>query len=336
MSDRNVTAGYFVLPRLTDLATRDKMLFGLLVEWANYRDTPECKRGQLITSALTLAKETGWTEKQIRVSIGHLRTHGYITVDTNKNKKSGMKITIENYGDLQDLSTYKTQKMVFNDFQKGEYNGKYEGEYKGEYAANENPCGSKDESSSQKIEGEYKGEYEGEYKGNSLTEVLTTDKQKVKQKKILKDLPEQLRSREDVESFVDSQMRANAMPLPKRLFVEYFNTLRLVRKTATLSANVATRTWDKLHSHFCNQKRSHDDNAAVILYALSAHVMRHDDKDEKYTFGIIRNTSEHEARQKYMRLVNQKQNEPSRGESSGRHEISDRQRRADELDSLSL
>ncbi len=329
MSDRYGTAGYFVLPRLTDLPTRDKMLFGLLVEQANYRDAAECKRGQLITSALKLAKDTGWTEKQIRVSIGHLRDRGYITVDTSKNRKSGMKISIEDYDDLQDLSTYKRP-------EKGEYNGKYDGEYKGEYTADESPCGSKVEGSSQEIEGEYKGECKGEYEGNSLTEVVTTDKQKVKQKKILKDLPEQLRSKEDIEFFVDSQMRANALPLPKRLFVEYFNTLRLVRKTATLSANVATRTWDKLHSHFCNQKRSHDDNAAVILYALSVHVMRHDDKDEKYTFGIIRNTSEHEARQKYMRLVNQKHNDPSRGESSGRHEISDQQRRADELDSLSL
>ncbi len=329
MSDRYGTAGYFVLPRLTDLPTRDKMLFGLLVEQANYRDAAACKRGQLITSALKLAKETGWTEKQIRVSIGHLRDRGYITVDTSKNRKSGMKITIEDYDNLQDLTTYKRP-------EKGEYDGKYDGEYNGEYTADESPCGSKVEGSTQEIEGEYNGECKGEYEGNSLTEVVTTDKQKVKQKKILKDLPEQLRSKEDIESFVDSQMRVNALPLPKRLFVEYFNTLRLVRKTASLSANVAAKTWDKLYRCYENPKQPAEANAAVLLYALSVHVMSHDDKDEAYTFGIIRHTSEYEARQKYMKLINKKHSESSRGESSGRHEISDQQRRADELDSLSL
>nr|WP_158328495.1 hypothetical protein [Brevibacillus laterosporus] len=78
---------------------------------------------------------------------------------------------------------------------------------------------------------------------------------------------------------------------------------------------------------------------AVVTYALSTYIMDYGYKPAEYAFGIIRNTSEPEARQGMMRLQNQKQRQRpnktwgDRNESSG---TSDKQRRADELDALSL
>lgn len=326
--NKNYMAGYYVLPRLTEIQTRDKLLFGLMVEMANYRDGEGCKRGQLFTSTRQLSRETGWSEMQVRTSLKRLKERGMLIIETFRDRQKGMKVTIPHYDDMQRLDSYGKN---------NESNIKSDNECYNESATNENPCASKGETYYNKANNESSNKYDNEGDTDSLTTVLTTNKRQVKQKKELMDLPEQIRSKEDVEAFVDSQLLANAIPLPRRLFIEYFNTIRLVRNTGRLSVNVAAKVWDKLYRSYTNPKQTPDANKSILLYALSVHIMSHDDKDEAYTFGIIRRTSEHEARQKYMRLVNRRnENGQSRGENNEPSEISDKQRRADELNSLSL
>ncbi|MED2007033.1 hypothetical protein P4V39_02725 [Brevibacillus borstelensis] len=298
------TTGFFVLPRSSWRSKRDKLLFFDLVEQANFRDTAGCKRGQLITSVLQLAKDTGWTEKQIRGSLDYLKQHGLITVESFKDRKKGVIVTIVDYENLQDLSTYKHQKMVFNDFHKGELKDELKGELKGELEPPENLVIPRVEGLQEEGEGELKDEYKGEFEGDSLTAVLTTDKQQ----KELKDLCEQLASLEHVESFVDLQMLVNPIStLPRKLFVEYFNTIRLKRATGRIATSKAKKIWDKLWTYWQNKKLADtpDGRAAIILYALSVHILQHDDKPEDYTYGIIRRTTEYEARQKMIKLRNQ-------------------------------
>ncbi|WP_142067559.1 hypothetical protein [Brevibacillus sp. AG162] len=206
-----------------------------------------------------------------------------------------MRITILPYNEFQDLDFYS---------KKGELKGELKGEFEGELTPSEKPAVPRVEGTSKKGEGELKGEYKGEFEGDSLTTVLTTDKQQ----KDLKDLPEQLSSSEHVETFVDSQMLVNPISsLPRKLFVGYFNTIRLKRATGRIATGKATKIWDKLLSYWQNEKlaQTPDGRAAIILYALSLHVMKFDDKQEEYTYGIIRRTTEHEARQKMLKLRNQ-------------------------------
>lgn len=314
-------AGFFILPRLAFKSNRDKLLFYDIVQQANYRDDAECKRGQHITSALKIAKENDWTVDQVRTSLKRLVVDGLIHIETFKDRKKGIKVTISGYNDMQKLDSYKPKNP--------ELNPKFVPEYNPELEPNRNVDVPTVEGATKQDSPELNPKLVPEYDPDSLTAFKQQYKQ---QGKHIKDLPVQIRSKDDVETFVDSQMLVNAMSLPRKLFVEYFNTIRLVRRTGTLSENVAKKIWDKLHKCFGNKKQSQEANTAILLYALSVHVMKHDDKDENYTFGIIRNTSELEARQKYMKLVN-KRNGGERIESS---EICDRQRRAVELDSLSL
>ncbi|MFI8714474.1 hypothetical protein [Brevibacillus brevis] len=289
------TTGFFVLPRSSWRSKRDKLLFYDLVEQANYKDSAGCKRGQLITSSLQLAKDTGWTDKQIRGSLDYLKQQGLVSVESFKDRKKGIRITIVPYDEFQDLDFYS---------KKGELKGELKGEYEGELVPPENAVVPRVEGTSKKGEGELKGEYKGEFEGDSLTTVLTTDKQQ----KDLKDLPEQLSRVEHVETFVDSQMLINPIStLPRKLFVEYFNTIRLMRATGRIATGKATKIWDKLLTYWENEKLAvtPDGRAAIILYALTLHILKFDDKKEEYTYGIIRRTTEYEARQKMLKLRNQ-------------------------------
>lgn len=289
------TTGFFVLPRTSWRSKRDKLLFYDLVEHANYKDSAGCKRGQLITSTLQLSKDTGWTDKQIRGSLDYLKQQGLISIESFKDRKKGIRVTIVPYDQFQDLDFYS---------KKGELKGELKGEYEGELAPLEIPVIPRVEGASKEGEGELKDELKGGFEGDSLTTVLTTDKQQ----KELKDLREQLSSLEDVEAFVDSHMLANPIStLPRKLFVEYFNTIRLKRATGRIATSKAAKIWDKLLTYWQNRKLADtpDGRAAVILYALSVHILQHDDKPEDYTYGIIRRTTEYEARQKMLKLRNQ-------------------------------
>ncbi|MGF9822645.1 hypothetical protein ABE430_09000 [Brevibacillus agri] len=296
------STGFFVLPRLTFRSKRDKLLFFDLVEQANFKDSAQCLRGQLITSASGIAEATGWTRDQVRYSLATLVKDGLILVEQNGPcRKQGLKITILNYESMQNLHTYKREPVSNFPHSVPQYSTQSIPNEEGDKNV-DRPRG----------EGDMKG---GDSPMNPQQNPqcdphtrTASNNSNVEHKELVKHFPEQLRSKEDVEIFVDSQMLINPIGtgLPKKLFVEYFNTIRLLRRTGTLSANVARKTWDKLQAAASSEKRTSEANSAIILYALTVHHMDHDDKDEKYTLGIIRRTSEHEARQKFIRLVNRK------------------------------
>jgi phage gp36-like protein len=105
---------------------------------------------------------------------------------------------------------------------------------------------------------------------------------------------ENLCSLEDVESFVESQMASNPLPVNRKILVKYIDTIRLYRKTARISTNIIKKEWQKW-------QKFHPD---VITYALWVHVEKHDDKPESYTLAIMRNTKEYEAKRGILILKN--------------------------------
>lgn len=308
------STGFFVLPRLTFRSKRDKLLFFDLVEQANFKDSAQCSRGQLITSASGIADAAGWTRDQVRYSLATLVKDGLILIEQNGQcRKQGLKITILNYESMQNLHTYKREN--------GSNFPQSVPQYSPQSIPNEEggknvdiPRGEGDMES-----GDSPMNPQQNPQCNPHTRTASINNN-VEHKEPLKDFPEQLRSKEDIEIFVDSQMLINSIGtgLPRKLFVEYFNTIRLVRRTGSLSANVARKTWEKLQATCQKAKQTKEASSAIILYALTVHHMDHDDKDEKYTLGIIRRTSEHEARQKYIRLVNRKHERLAGGKEGGK------------------
>lgn len=105
---------------------------------------------------------------------------------------------------------------------------------------------------------------------------------------------ENLSSKEDIESFVESQMASNPLPVNKKLLIKYIDCLRLKRKTARISKNIIKTHWEKWSKY----------PSSVITYAMWTHIEKHDDKPEEYTLAIMRNTDEHEANRKLMMLKN--------------------------------
>lgn len=296
------STGFFVLPRLTFRCTRDKLLFFDLVERANFKASTLCTRGQLIVSALGIAESTGWTRDQVRYSLGTLEKDGLILVEQNgQSRKQGLKITVLNYDSMQNLHTYRRE----NDSNFTQWIPQYNSQSTPNEDEGENVGMPRGEVDMKNGDSPMNPQQNPQCNPHTRT---ASNNNNVEHKEPLKDFPEQLRSKEDVEIFVDSLMLINPIGtgLPRKLFVEYFNTIRLVRRTGTISANVSRNTWEKLQT-FCKKgDGSIESKSSIILYALTVHHMDHADKDEKYTMGIIRRTSEHEARQKYMRLANRK------------------------------
>lgn len=302
------TTGFFVLPRMSFRNRRDKLLFADLMERASYKDGAGQKRGVLQFNAAEFEREVGWTRKAITTSLNHLVKDGLIKISAAKRRCDGIIITILHYSQMQDLSTYRAQ----NSSGKGTMEGQStenKGTIKGQSADCEKPCGSKDEGGSQMAEGTIKGQSnaaEGTMEGQSL--FIKQQEQQYEHKNQVKDLPEQLSRVEHVETFVDSQMQVNPISsLPRKLFVEYFNTIRLKRATGRIATSKAVKIWEKLLAYWQNDKLADtlDGRAAIILYALTLHIKQHDDKPEDYTYGIIRRTTEHEARRKMLILRNQ-------------------------------
>lgn len=107
---------------------------------------------------------------------------------------------------------------------------------------------------------------------------------------------ENLCSKEDIESFVDRYLAVNDLGVNRKLLVNYINTLRLTRKTGRISINIIQQLWDKWSKY-------HPD---VVTYAMWTHIDKHDDKREEYTLGIMRQTSEHEARRRLIWMKNKR------------------------------
>jgi hypothetical protein len=100
--------GFVILPRIRIENTKDKMIYILLFEKANFTDSENCNRGELITSKSKLEEETGWKYGAIRGSMDRLEKMGLILQNTLPAKK-GTKVTITNYSYYQDLNNYKSK-----------------------------------------------------------------------------------------------------------------------------------------------------------------------------------------------------------------------------------
>ncbi|TPG84976.1 hypothetical protein EEL32_15150 [Brevibacillus laterosporus] len=308
-------AGFVVIPRINFEHFRDEAIYHYLVKNANFKDSNWCERGQYIFSVRGFSDIAGWSYKEIRTTIQRLEKQNLIVTTQTKYKgNAATLITIVDYEASQQLENYAK-------------NGAPNGAPKGAPIIPENaviPMVVEDEKDAN-------GAGKGAPKGDNRTACKQQDKQQVKH------IKESCQSREEIISFVDSQQLINQIELPNRLFVEYFDLVRLQRKSGKIANSVLRKIWDKLAKYAIDPKQTAETNQAIVTYALSTYIMNYGDKPAEYAFGIIRNTSELEARQGMMKLHNQKQNPKTTwGEWNGLDETIDKQRRAAELDELSL
>jgi predicted phage replisome organizer len=131
------------------------------------------------------------------------------------------------------------------------------------------------------------------------------DKERKEQKKPI--TKENLCSKEDVISFVESHSTSNLLSVDNSLLIRYINCLRLTRKTGRISKELIQTEWEKW-SKF---------PSTVITYAMWVHTEKHDDKKEEYTLGIMRNTNEIEANRTLKELI--EKNSITRGETNIEH-----------------
>ncbi|MFE4203864.1 hypothetical protein ACFRJ6_26060, partial [Aneurinibacillus aneurinilyticus] len=103
-----------------------------------------------------------------------------------------------------------------------------------------------------------------------------------------------LASEKDVETFVDENIDVLPPGVSRKLLIRYCETIRLTRNTCKVSRNVLLQVFMKMSKYTSNQ----------INYAVWNHAEKHDDKREKYTLGILRNTSNDEAYRKLMLMLN--------------------------------
>lgn len=97
----------------SDPPTRDVFIYCLVK--ANWKDGRfkghEVKRGSFITSRAKMAKETGFSEQQVRTAISHLLSTGELT-------KSGTPkwsvITVQNYDKYQSINQVPNQQLTNN------------------------------------------------------------------------------------------------------------------------------------------------------------------------------------------------------------------------------
>ncbi|NPC91194.1 hypothetical protein HOO54_02725 [Bacillus sp. WMMC1349] len=106
-----------------------------------------------------------------------------------------------------------------------------------------------------------------------------------------------LSSVEEIEKFTELMIQKEILPvgIKTSILVQYFDCLRLTRTTGKISANVLKNHVEKMSKY----------NVDQLHYAMWIHVDKYDDRNEKYTLGILRNTDDHEARKGLMKLMNQ-------------------------------
>ncbi|QOS97918.1 hypothetical protein JNUCC42_15370 [Brevibacterium sp. JNUCC-42] len=297
-------AGFVVIPRINFEHFRDEAIYHYLVKNANFKASNWCERGQYIFSVRGFSDIAGWSYKEIRTTIQRLEKQNLIVTTQTKYKgNAATLITIVDYEASQQLENYAKN---------GAPNGALEGAPKGAPIIPENtviPMVVEDEKDAK---GALNGAGKGAPKGDNRTAVKQQDKQQVKH------IKESCQSREEMISFVDSQQLINRIELPNRLFVEYFDLVRLQRKSGKIANSVLRKIWDRLAKHATDSKQTAEANQAIVTYALSTYIMNYGDKPAEYAFGIVRNTSEPEARQGMMKLQNSKrgeQNEQGRRKS---------------------
>lgn len=103
-----------------------------------------------------------------------------------------------------------------------------------------------------------------------------------------------LKSTEEVEVFVDLKINALPSGVSKKILIKYIDCVRLTRSTCRISENLVTNLLDKFKKYSVDQ----------LNYAMWTHFDKHDDKSEKYTLGILRNTDDPEAKRGLLKLKN--------------------------------
>ncbi|MGG0756247.1 hypothetical protein [Brevibacillus laterosporus] len=333
MSDHidSYQAGFIIIPRIIFEHFIDEVLYNYLMKGANYKTSSECQRGQMIISVRKLPEVMGWTYQQIRTSLDRLSKSHLIKMEQIKYKgNKASLITIENYDGFQQLENYSKINAPNNAPNNASANApdnapaELENVDAPSFLTNE-------------LDANNAPNNAGKNAPNSAPNNANRTAVKQQDKQQVKHIKESCRSREDITSFVDSQQLINRIELPNRLFVEYFDLVRLQRKSGKIANSVLEGLWGRLAKHAIDSKQTAEANQAIVTYALSTYIVDYGHKPAEYAFGIIRNTSEHEARQGMMKLHNQKQHPKTTwGEWNGRDETSDKQRRAAELDELSL
>ncbi|QDX92038.1 hypothetical protein EEL30_06445 [Brevibacillus laterosporus] len=294
-------AGFVVIPRITFEHFIDEALYSYLVKGANYKASTDCQRGQFIVSVRKLPDVTGWSYQQIRTSLDRLSSDHLIKMEQIKYKgNKASLITIVNYDGFQQLENYSKINAPNNAPNNASANAP-------DNAPNEPENGVVPSVSGDEEDTNNAPNNAGKNAPNSAPNNANRTSVKQQDKQQVKHIKESCRSREDITSFVDSQQLINRIELPNRLFVEYFDLVRLQRKSGKIANGVLKRLWERLVKQATNAKQSAEANQAIVTYALSTYIMNYGHKPAEYAFGIISNTSEPEARQGMIRLQNSKQ-----------------------------
>ncbi|KIL80705.1 hypothetical protein [Bacillus badius] len=306
------SSGFVIQPRLQFKTIKDKLLYQMLMEEANYAASARCEVGQTIIILTNLSKEIGWSRDIIKGSLDRLERMNYIQMETLPQKR-GLLITVCHYKEFQSLATYQKEKVKKESKNPQEnpqgdpHEEPQENPHEGE---SENPCGSKEEGMSKNQNPQENPHENTQEKPHEIPHTITAFinsiiNSNININKTLKEYITEanvksmnLTSADDMEIFVDFALRTNALPagMSKKILISYFECIRLTRQTCTISAALLAKHIEKLSKYSINQ----------LHYALWKHVEQHDDKREQYTLGILRNTKEHEARRGLMILKNKK------------------------------
>lgn len=305
---RNIeTSGFVVLPRLSLKNLRDKLLFYHLLEQADWNT------GEVRVNVSELERETNWTRREITYSLNRLITEGLITKETLRQKR-GVLVTITDYRAFQSLSHYKKSKKIVQENVHENEQETVQEVVQGNDSAN--PYGIRDEQTvndSLVQENEQRNVQEDAQENvhllfnNSIINSNSNSNINNKPNTSLVSEKTVLASEKDVELFVDENIDVLPSGVSRKLLIRYCETIRLTRNTCKISRNVLLQVFTKMRKYTSNQ----------INYAIWNHAEKHDDKREKYTLGILRNTSNDEAYRKLMLMLNRMDDLIEGGEENG-------------------
>lgn len=292
---RNIeTSGFVVLPRLSLKNLRDKLLFYHLLEQADWNT------GEVRVNVSELEREIGWTRWEIKHSLDRLTAVGLITRETLRQKR-GTLVSIVKYKDFQSLSTYK--KGEKNPQEKPQEDAHEITQGNPQESNVENPCGTSDSGTNKNLlpqekpqENTHEDAQENPHLLFNNSIINSNSNSNINNKPNTSPVFEKtvLASEKDMELFVDESIDVLPSGVSRKLLTRYCETIRLTRNTCKISRNVLLQVFMKMSKYTSNQ----------INYAVWNHAEKHDDKREKYTLGILRNTSNDEAYRKLMLMLN--------------------------------
>ncbi|OIJ11345.1 hypothetical protein BKP37_15830 [Anaerobacillus alkalilacustris] len=285
--------GFLILPRYEIPNVMDKMIFTLLLEKANFIDSAQCIRGELIISTEKFAKETGWTYAQVRGALTRLSKLDLITKIAMPRKK-GLRITICNYSYYQDLRNYKINASILNN-QENNDEGDTENMEENKHQVFDTSMKSivtrpmnNDENKQVTISKVNKKDNE---KHNTITKYLNeiiVHHLKDKKEKILSDFLELalssdfiIQNDEQTSTFAEyiKQFNSPVAQLEQNKLNKYLNCIRKSRSSEKINLS-------KILIFFTDVEKY---KMSDIDKAISIHIAHHCFKNEAYTKGILEN-----------------------------------------------